>query len=334
MKTKDITGENVEKIGKMFPNCVTESKDENGGLKQAIDFVKLKQELSNDIVEGDESYEFDWVGKKASMVEANKPTTNTLRPDKQDCVNWDNTENLYIEGDNLEVLKLLQESYLGKVKMIYIDPPYNTGSDFVYRDDFKQSREDYEEISGEVDEEGNRLFKNTDSNGRFHSDWCSMIYPRLKLAKNLLSDDGAIFISIGDNEHANLREICDEIFGEVNLVTSVTRIAKRTSDKGTHFRPTKDYLLVYAKNKNLLNEFGINKARDIKEYKYEEKDGRKYKKSGASLFQPSLDSRPNQRYYIEAPDGSLIIPPGNVFPEEKTDGSKVIPKSNADKVWR
>ena len=196
MESIDMTAQNIEKIGALFPNCITEKKDADGKPKKAINFDLLRQMLSDDVIEGDEAYEFTWVGKKAAIVEANKPIRKTLRPCKEESVNWDSTENLYIEGDNLEVLKLLQESYLGKVKMIYIDPPYNTGNDFIYRDDFKQSAEDYDEDSGVYDEDGNRMFKNTDSNGRFHSDWCSMIYSRLMLARNLLSDDGAIFISI------------------------------------------------------------------------------------------------------------------------------------------
>lgn len=221
MESVDITEKNIDKIGKIFPNCITESVDENGKLKKAINFEILKQMLSGDVIEGDEAYEFTWVGKKASIVEANKPIRKTLRPCPEESVDWDNTENLYIEGDNLEVLKLLQESYLGKVKMIYIDPPYNTGNDFIYNDDFKMSNEEYADEVGEYDEEGNRMFKNTDSNGRFHSDWCSMIYSRLMLARNLLSDDGVIFISIDDNEQENLKKICDEVFGESNFIAQV-----------------------------------------------------------------------------------------------------------------
>ena len=206
MESLNLTSQNIEKIEDLFPNCITESKDENGKLKKSINFKMLKQMLSDDIVDGEEAYEFTWVGKKESIVEANKPIRKTLRPAPEESVDWENTENLYIEGDNLEVLKLLQESYLGKVKMIYIDPPYNTGNDFIYNDDFKVSNEEYAEESGEYDEEGNRMFKNTDSNGRFHSDWCSMMYSRLLVAKNLLREDGVIFISIDDNEVENLKK--------------------------------------------------------------------------------------------------------------------------------
>ena len=218
METPDPTQSNIEKLAALFPACVTEARGEDGKLKKAVNFELLRQMLSDVVLEGDESYEFTWVGKKAAIVEANRPIRKTLRPCPAESVNWDSTENLYIEGDNLEVLKLLQESYLGKVKMIYIDPPYNTGNDFIYRDDFAQSQEEYSEESGQVDENGDRLFRNTDSNGRFHSDWCSMIYSRLMLARNLLSDDGVIFISIDDAEAENLRKICDEILGEQNFV--------------------------------------------------------------------------------------------------------------------
>ena len=212
METPDLTAANVEKIGALFPNCITETTDENGKLKKAINFDLLRQMLSGDVVEGDETYEFTWVGKKAAIVEANKPIRKTLRPCPEDSVDWDTTKNLYIEGDNLEVLKLLQESYLGKIDLIYIDPPYNTGNDFIYLDDFSLTKDEYSEASGEYDEEKNRLFKNTDTNGRFHSDWCSMIYSRLFLARNLLSKNGVVAISISYNELHNLMKICQELF--------------------------------------------------------------------------------------------------------------------------
>ena len=204
-ETPDLVQGNIEKIEALFPNCVTEARGEDGKLKKAVNFELLRQMLSGDVVEGDEAYEFTWVGKKAAIVEANKSIRKTLRPCPEESVDWDTTENLYIEGDNLEVLKLLQESYLGKVKMIYIDPPYNTGNDFIYRDDFAVKTDEYEEQLGMFDEEtGERLFKNTDSNGRFHSDWCSMMYSRLMIARNILSADGVLFASIDDNEQENL----------------------------------------------------------------------------------------------------------------------------------
>jgi adenine-specific DNA-methyltransferase len=341
LHTPDLTAANVERIAALFPNCVTEATDEAGKLKRAIDFDLLKQELSADLVEGpQERYRLDWPGKREALALANTPVALTLRPCRGESVDFENTKNLYIEGDNLDALKLLQETYLGKVKMIYIDPPYNTGNDFIYEDDFTAEKESYQRGAGEKDVDGNRMIdeerwrQNTANNGRFHSDWLSMIYPRLKLARNLLSDVGVIFISIGDDEVSSLRNMCSEIFGSENFVAMVTRIAKRTSDKGTHFRPTKDNILVYAKAISELPEFGVKKEPDIKEYNLVEKDGRRYKQSGASLYQPSLDSRPNQRYYIEAPDGSMIIPPGNIFPSKIQDGEKIKPLSNSDKVWR
>ena len=257
MQTPDLTAQNIEKIAELFPNCITETVDENGQPKRAVNFVVLKQMLSGEVLDGDEAYEFTWVGKKASIVEANRPIRKTLRPYIEESRNWDETENLYIEGDNLEVLKLLQESYLGKVKMIYIDPPYNTGNDFIYRDDFRQSAAEYDEESGVFDEDENRLFKNTDSNGRFHSDWCSMIYPRLMLARNLLSDDGAIFISIDDNEQDNLKKICDEVFGASNF--SATFIWTKTSTPPAlsyKCRKTVEYILAYEKKLNNIKYFG------------------------------------------------------------------------------
>ena len=259
MESEDIQQDNVAKIAALFPNCVTEARDEDGHLKKAINFELLKQMLSDSVIDGDEAYEFTWVGKKASIVEANHPIRKTLRPVKEDSVNWDTTENLYIEGDNLEVLKLLQESYLGKVKMIYIDPPYNTGNDFIYNDDFKVSSEEYADESGEVDEEGNRMFKNTDSNGRFHSDWCSMIYSRLMLARNLLSEDGLIFISIDDNEVENLTSICNEVFGETNALTPFVWLLPRGINAGIIAR-AHEYILVYGKN--LSNRGSFNRVSD------------------------------------------------------------------------
>ena len=248
MQTPDLTAKNIEKIAEFFPNCITETVDENGQPKRAVNFPMLKQMLSGEVLDGDEAYEFTWVGKKASIVEANRPIRKTLRPCIEESRNWDSTENLYIEGDNLEVLKLLQESYLGKVKMIYIDPPYNTGNDFIYRDDFKQSAAEYDEESGVFDEEENRLFKNTDSNGRFHSDWCSMIYPRLMLARNLLSDDGVIFISIDDNEVAQMRKICDDVFGESNFVGLMTILSNpRGSQNSKNLSYVHEYLFMLNK---------------------------------------------------------------------------------------
>lgn len=248
-QTPDMTQENIDKIASLFPNCITESKGTDGKIKKAVNFDMLRQMLSKDIAEGDEAYEFTWVGKKAAIVEANTPIRKTLRPCKEESADFDTTQNLYIEGDNLEALKLLQESYLGKVKMIYIDPPYNTGNDFIYRDDFKVGSEEWKVESGEIDEEtGDRLFRNTDSNGRFHSDWCSMIYSRLLLARNLLTDDGVIFISIDDNEVENLRKICDEVFGEGNFFTKIIIQSNKRGQTYKQISKTHEYLLVYTKS--------------------------------------------------------------------------------------
>lgn len=256
MESVDMTAQNIEKIGALFPNCITETVDENGKAKKAINFELLKQMLSGDVIEGSEAYEFTWVGKKAAIVEANKPIRKTLRPCKEESLDWDTTENIYIKGDNLEVLKLLQESYLGAIKMIYIDPPYNTGSDFIYRDDFKQSVEGYEEDLGVYDEDGYRMYRNTDSNGRFHSDWCSMIYSRLTLARNLLTEDGIIVVSIDDNEIRNMRMLCDEVFGEANFVSTVVwqKIHSIKND-AKYFSENHEYAVIYAKN---INDVHIN----------------------------------------------------------------------------
>ena len=249
--------ENIAKIGAMFPNCLTERKNEDGEVEYAIDFDMLKQELSSAIVEGNEErYQFTWPDKKKSILLANAPISKTLRPCREESVDFDTTENLYIEGDNLDVLKLLQETYLGKIKMIYIDPPYNTGNDFVYADDFAQSTDEYLANSGQFDAEGNRLVANTESNGRFHTDWLNMIYPRLKLAKDLLTDDGVIFISIDDAEVENLRKICDEIFGEQNFVACLVYDRNRKND-AKYFSVGHEYMLVYFRNAERIAELGI-----------------------------------------------------------------------------
>ena len=259
MHSLDVVNENVKKIGNLFPECVTETVDENGNVKAAIDFEKLQENLSHATIgEGEERYQFTWPGKREAIHNANAPTNMTLRPCKAESVDFDNTENLYIEGDNLEVLKLLQENYLGKVKMIYIDPPYNTGNDFVYNDDFKEDTESFQSKSGMYDEEGNMLLqnfeKNTESNGRFHTDWLNMMYPRLKIARNLLSDDGVIFISIDDNEQENLKKICDEIFGQQNFVADIIWKRKRGRDNSARwFSKAHEYCLLFAKNKDKFN---------------------------------------------------------------------------------
>ena len=253
MESVNMTEKNVDKIAALFPNCITESLDEEKSTpekkayKKVVNFDVLRQMLSGEVLEGDEAYEFTWVGKKSAIIEANTPK-KTLRPCKEESVNWDSTENLYIEGDNLEVLKLLQESYLGKVKMIYIDPPYNTGNDFIYRDDFAQSADKYDEGCGIFDEDDNCLFKNTDANGRFHSDWCSMIYSRLMLARNLLTDDGVIFISIDDHEQENLKKCCDEVFGSSNFLEQIVWKRRANTPNDRYIGKIHEYIFVYSKN--------------------------------------------------------------------------------------
>lgn len=242
MHSFDVIGSNIKKIQQLFPNCVTERLGKDGKPELAIDFEKLQAELSNEIIgEGEERYQFTWPDKRAANRLANTPTTMTLRPLREESVNFDHTQNLYIEGDNLNVLKVLRETYLGKVKMIYIDPPYNTGNDFVYNDDFAQSRDEFEESNGLFDEEGNQTIdpmqRKTESNGRFHTDWLNMIYPRLKVAKDLLTEDGVIFISIGQVEIMNLIKECDEIFGSTNRISIVSRLMKSGGGKGQFFSP-------------------------------------------------------------------------------------------------
>lgn len=249
MQSMDKVAANVAKIRELFPNCVTERINSEGKLEHAIDFDMLKQELSDHVVDGlQERYQFTWPDKRKAILAANAPINKTLRPCREESVDFDNTENLYIEGDNLEVLKLLQETYLGKVKMIYIDPPYNTGNDFVYEDDFKQSADEYIDNSGQLDDEGNRLVVNTESNGRFHTDWLNMIYPRLKLAKDLLSDDGVIFISIGDDEESNLIKCCNEIFGESNFIASICHKHRASVSNDRIISENHNHLLFYCKN--------------------------------------------------------------------------------------
>lgn len=273
LETPDLTAQNIEKIGALFPNCVTETVDENGKPKKAINFDLLRQMLSSDVVEGDEAYEFTWVGKKAAIVEANKPIRKTLRPCPEESKDWDTTENLYIEGDNLEVLKLLQESYLGKVKMIYIDPPYNTGSDrFVYPDSYMMGADEYEDGIGFYDENGNRNFmENNSSDPRFHSKWCSMVYQRLMLARSLLSENGFIFISIDDNEMDSLKKMCDEVFGLSNHCgTFVINSTPNARDYG-HIGKMHEFCLFYAKN---ITKAESNMLPDeSKTFKYHDKNG-------------------------------------------------------------
>lgn len=306
MTTPDMVSQNIERIAALFPNCVTESAE-----GKAIDFDLLRQELSRDITEGPkERYRLEWSGKREAIVTANMPTSNTLRPVQEDSVNFDTTENLYIEGDNLEVLKLLQESYLSKIKMIYIDPPYNTGNDFVYRDNFAQNTEEYKADSGMTDELGNRLVANPETAGRYHSDWLTMMYPRLKLARNLLTDDGVIFISIDDNELYNLKKICDEIYGEFNYRGTVVRATGQTTGQdsgglGSSF----DYILVYTKEA-LIDLGGLPLTEhDLKRFENEDSRGKyaydQMRKTGSN---DKRADRPNMYFSIKDPDGNDIYP--------------------------
>lgn len=324
-QSPDLTARNIEDLAALFPSVITESRDEHGQLRRAVNFDMLRQLLSKEVVAGDEAYEFTWVGKKAAMVEANRPIRKTLRPVMKDettptgadskgtpycssgSKNWDTTENLYIEGDNLDVLKLLQESYLGKVKMIYIDPPYNTGNDFIYRDDFSRSREDEEEQMGLFDEEDNRLFRNTDSNGRFHSDWCSMMYSRLMLARGLLTDDGVIFISIDDNEQSNLRKIGDEVFGVSKFLGSFIWHRRQMSDSRNQSRYSMDheYILAYYKGEIKLTGQKI----DLNKYQNPDNDPRGAWFSADLTGLADKEHRPNLHYDVVDPNSGIVYPP-------------------------
>lgn len=300
MQSMDKVAANVAKIRELFPNCVTERINNEGKLEHAIDFDMLKQELSDHVVDGlQERYQFTWPDKRKAILAANAPINKTLRPCREESVDFDNTENLYIEGDNLEVLKLLQETYLGKVKMIYIDPPYNTGNDFVYEDDFKQSADEYIDNSGQLDEEGNRIVANTESNGRFHTDWLNMIYPRLKIAKDILDNDGIIFISINDKEQENLKKICDEIFGNINFIACIPRKtgAGNAAARGNAIlRKPFDYILLYKKSDSCILR---RKLVGQYEYKYSDDYGAyrlgQYQATGSDA---TRDARPSLYYPI------------------------------------
>ena len=309
MQSMDKVAANVAKIRELFPNCVTERINSEGKLEHAIDFDMLKQELSDHVVDGlQERYQFTWPDKRKAILAANAPINKTLRPCREESVDFDNTENLYIEGDNLEVLKLLQETYLGEVKMIYIDPPYNTGNDCVYEDDFKLSAGEYIGNSGQLDEDGNRLVANTESNGRFHTDWLNMIYPRLKLAKDLLSEDGVIFISIDDNEADNLRKVCDEIFGEENFLAQIIwERAFAPVNLKKHFSPSHDYIICYANNIDNCVCNGL-KRDDSSNSRYAnpDNDPRGVWTSGDLSVGPAVTEK---IYEIITPSGRSVYPP-------------------------
>jgi len=301
MHSPDSTEENIKKLAELFPNCVTESKDDKGNIKKSIDFDLLHQEFSKNIVEGpQERYSLNWPGKREALLTANAPIAKTLRPSREESVDFDNTHNLFIEGDNLDALKLMHETYLGKIKMIYIDPPYNTGNDFVYEDDFAENTEEFFKKSYQKDDEGNRLITNTESNGRFHSDWLSMMYPRLKLARNLLKDDGVIFISIDDNELHNLRKICDEIFGEENFIACpVRRRRKSQANLSQNISTIHEYVLCYSKgNKAVLKRMKI----DLNENKFKNPDN---DSRGPYVTMPCTN-KGGARYKIKTPTGKYI----------------------------
>lgn len=330
MQSPDIVSDNIDTIAKLFPNCVTEGRE-----GKVIDFDLLKQELSKDIVSGNkERYRLEWPGKKEAIVTANIPTTRTLRPVRKDSVDFDNTENIYIEGDNLEVLKILQESYFGKIKMIYIDPPYNTGKDFVYKDNFKQSTEEYNDNSGQVNEENQRLFQNPESSGRYHSNWLSMIYPRLKLARNLLAKSGVIYISIDDKEVHNLRKISDEIFGVENFISNIIwhkKYAKQNDSKTLSI--SHDHILLYAKNKSEWIPGKVDRTEDkLKGFKNPDSDHRGRWQSVVYTCSKTKTQRPNLFYPITNPFTNKEVWPNEnrVWAYERARTDRNI---NEDRLW-
>jgi len=310
LHTPDLTATNIEKLAALFPNCVTEARDEKGHLKQAIDFDLLRQELSTNLIEGDrERYRLDWPGKREALVIANSPIAKTLRPSRQESVDFETTKNLFIEGDNLDALKLLQEIYLNKIKVIFIDPPYNTGKDFVYADDFRESSIDYFERSNQRDEDGSRLVSNTESNGRFHSDWLTMMYSRLKLARNLLSDDGAIFIAIDDGEGHNLKKICDEIFGEANFIANaVWRSKDNSNNDAKRFSYDHNHILVYSRNED-WQPATLQDTSKQSHFKNPDNDPKGAYFDGNPLNSPNY--RENLIYEIKSPEGIKIPAPKN-----------------------
>lgn len=327
MQSADGAQLNLDALYQIAPSCFTEAADpKTGKIKRMVNFDTLRQLLGEEAVEdAPEAYEFNWVGKQKARAEVLRPINKTLRPVKEDSVDWDTTQNLYIEGDNLEVLKLLQKSYLGKVKMIYIDPPYNTGNDFVYNDDRSRSIEEEDFEAGNIDELGYRYRKNTDSNGRFHSDWCSMMYTRLMVSRSLLTEDGVIFISIGQEELHNLIQISNEVFGEKNLEGIVSRQMKSGGNQGKSFSKNIDYILVYAKNTESLPPFREALEDELKDKVYNkvqkdgERAGERYRLMG--LYQAGLNEwRPNQKYFITCPDGEIVLPPCSVFDETMREG--------------
>lgn len=310
MRSKDFTDENIEKLAALFPNCVAESRDEKGAVKRSIDFDQLRQELSGNIVDGpQERYQLNWPGKKEALLAANAPIAKTLRPCREESVDFDTTKNLFIEGDNLDALKLLQETYLGKVKMIYIDPPYNTGKDFIYKDNFAQSKNSFLQNSLQMDAQRNQLVTNTDANGRFHSDWLNMMYPRIKLARNLLKDDGVIFVSIDDSEMQNLRKVCDEIFGGENFIGNFVWMSKKGGGSDNNGVVTEhEYVFCYGKTigENCISRIEIEaEPLDKLDEHGPYRRGRELNKWGANSRR---EDRPTMFFPIPGPDGQEVYP--------------------------
>jgi adenine-specific DNA-methyltransferase len=310
MHSPNLINDNITRVRELFPGCVTEARGEDGGVKLAVDFDQLKQELSASIVEGpQERYHLNWPGKRESVLSANAPIAKTLRPARKESVNFDTTKNLFIEGDNLDALKLLQETYLGKIKLIYIDPPYNTGKDFLYEDDFAEDAGAYLRRSNQLDEDGNRLIANSATNGRFHSDWLSMLYPRLRLARNLLADDGVIFISIDDGEAGNLRRLCDEVFGESNFVAdAIWRSKDNSNNDAKKFSLDHNHTFIYAKSEEWLPA-KISDEKKQTHFKNPDNDPKGPYFDGNPLNSPNY--RENLVYTLTSPEGKEIKPPKN-----------------------
>ncbi len=331
MKTESIVDSNIEYIASKFPNCVVETLDENGQGTKRVDFDLLKQELSKELIdENKERYQMTWPNKKQAVLKANTEIAKTLRPCREESEDYENTENIYIEGDNLDVLKVLRQTYMHKVKMIYIDPPYNTGNDFIYKDNYSKDREEYLEESGQVDEDGNRMCKNPESNGRFHTDWLNMIYPRLRVAKDLLTDDGVIFISIDDNEVHNLRKVCDEIFGESNFMGELPRVTKRGGKSTEYIAKNHDYLLVFAKN---IQNIKLYPPKHLdKNFCYKDKyfNERGAYKLNQTLDYNSLQYNKSMDYVIEY-EGKKYFAGGS---ENDYNNRKLGQHNNHDWVWR
>ena len=332
LTSKNVAAEKRQELkrclGQLFPEVLAEG---------AIDFNQLKRILGQWVEPDKERFGLSWPGKAECMKIIQQPSVATLSPARDDSVCFDETENIFIEGDNLEVLKLLQKAYFGRIKMIYIDPPYNTGKEFIYPDKFSETIETYLSYTGQIDDEGRKFSTKTDVGGRFHSRWLNMMYPRLYMARSLLLESGTVFISIGQNELANLLHLCFEIFGEENFITICSRVMKTGGQKGVHFSPSVDYILVFAKNINSLGPFRQQIGQNVIDKVYTKvesdgpKKGQRYRAMG--LYQAMLDKRANQRFYIECPDGSLVIPPGESFPDIAEEGAQVEP-SDGDGVWR